>query len=473
MALALYDRVQQTGTANTTVSFTLSGTVTGFQSFAVIGNGNTTYYSSFDTSGNWETGLGTYSTTGPTLTRTTVYQSSNSNTAVTFSGTVNVFVTYPSGKAVNQDASGVVTINQLALGLSTQSVAIGQGNASIMKNRIINGAMVIDQRNAGASGTGTSYTVDRWQYAASQASKATWQQNAGSVTPPTGFTNYLGITSSSAYSILSTDYFYVSQPIEGFNIADLGWGSANAKTVTLSFWVRSSLTGTFGGSLQNSAASRSYPFSYTISVANTWTTISITIAGDTSGTWLTTNGLGMYITFGLGVGTTYSGTSGTWANTNYASATGATSVVGTNGATFYITGVQLEKGSVATPFEYRHYGTELNNCLRYYWKYLPATTSIYLPLVMSPYAANSFFGAMTLPVPMRTGPTFSYSALSGWISTTGTQNGGAMTSWTQTASSPYSANFGAINTNNNFSLLAVVYIAPNSSSDWIAFSSEL
>jgi len=106
MALALYDRVQQTGTANTTVSFTLSGSVTGFQSFAVVGNGNTTYYSAFDASGNWETGLGTYSTTGPTLTRTTIYQSSNSNAAVTFSGTVNIFVTYPSGRSVNLDASG-------------------------------------------------------------------------------------------------------------------------------------------------------------------------------------------------------------------------------------------------------------------------------------------------------------------------------------------------------------------------------
>jgi len=100
MALVLADRVQQTGTANTTVSFTLSGSVTGFQSFAVVGNTNTTYYSAFDASGNWEVGLGTYSTTGPTLTRTTILTSSNSNAAVTFSGTVNVFVTYPSSKSV-------------------------------------------------------------------------------------------------------------------------------------------------------------------------------------------------------------------------------------------------------------------------------------------------------------------------------------------------------------------------------------
>jgi len=109
MALVVYDRVQQTGTANTTVSFTLSGSVTGFQSFAVVGNGNTTYYAATDASGNYEVGIGTYSTTGPTLTRTTILSSSNSNLAVTFVGTCNIFVTYPAGKSVNLDASGNVT----------------------------------------------------------------------------------------------------------------------------------------------------------------------------------------------------------------------------------------------------------------------------------------------------------------------------------------------------------------------------
>jgi hypothetical protein len=114
MPLVLADRVQQTGTANTTVSFTLSGSVTGFQSFAVIGNTNTTFYSAFDLSGNWETGLGTYSTSGPTLTRTTVYASSNSGSAVTFSGTVNVFVTYPAGRSVNQDTTNTAFAPQIA-----------------------------------------------------------------------------------------------------------------------------------------------------------------------------------------------------------------------------------------------------------------------------------------------------------------------------------------------------------------------
>jgi hypothetical protein len=181
----------------------------------------------------------------------------------------------------------------------------------VLKNRIINGAMVIDQRNAGASVTPNgTYSLDRWNTQNSQTSKYTVQQNAGSVTPPTGFTNYLGITSSSAYSVGAGDYFFLAQLIEGYNVADLDFGKATAKTVTISFWVRSSLTGTFGGALSNDGQGRSYPFTYTISVANTWEQKTITIAGDTSGTWLTTNGIGLRVMFGLGVGATYSGTAG-------------------------------------------------------------------------------------------------------------------------------------------------------------------
>jgi len=236
------------------------------------------------------------------------------------------------------------------------------------KNRIINGAMVIDQRNAGASVTNTTgyvYGLDRYSFIGSSASKFTFQQSS---TAPTGFVNSYLITSSAATSLGASDYYFMRQNIEGFNVADLGWGTASAQTVTLSFWVRSSLTGTFGGCLKNSAENRSYPFSYTISSANTFEYKTITIAGDTTGTWLTNNGTGINLTLGLGIGSTSSGTAGAWAGANYYSATGATSVVGTNGATLYITGVQLEKGSTATSFDYRPYGTEFMLCQRYYQK---------------------------------------------------------------------------------------------------------
>jgi hypothetical protein len=276
-----------------------------------------------------------------------------------------------------------------------------------LKNRIINGDMRIDQRAAGASVTPASgsdyYSCDRWQQFLSQSSKYSIEQNITGVAGPAGFINYLAATSLSAYSVLSTDNFALTQQIEGNNIADLGWGAAGASTVTLSFWVRSSLTGTFGGAFSNSAVNRSYPFSYTISAANTWEKKTITVAGDTSGTWLTDTGIGLRVWFSLGAGSTYLGTAGAWAAADYRGATGQTSVVGTNGATWYITGVQLEVGTSATPFERRLYGQELINCQRYY-----QTFSVYHTCGL---AANGY-RALTHPfkVTMRANATCTLSA---------------------------------------------------------------
>ena len=287
---------------------------------------------------------------------------------------------------------------------------LGAGNASIMKNRIINGAMVIDQRNAGASVTpSNSYTLDRWSTNTSQASKFTVQQVS---TAPVGFINSLKVTSSSAYSVGAGDVFTIYQSIEGFNILDLAWGTASAKTVTLSFQVYSSLTGTFGGAFANSAGDRSYPFTYTISSANTWTTISVTVAGDTSGTWLTTNGIGIQVRFGLGAGSTYSSTAGSWQAGNYFSATGATSVVGTSGATFYITGVQLEVGSSATGYEYRQYGQELALCQRYAFISSASAAGDFGSGVATGTGGQTTF---SLPVSMRAVPAVTYSAAGNFL----------------------------------------------------------
>jgi hypothetical protein len=282
------------------------------------------------------------------------------------------------------------------------------------KNRIINSAMVIDQRNAGASVTVTSdgqYGIDRWSYQMSQASKYSVQQNAGSVTPPAGFSSYLGVTSLSAYSVGAGDTFGVIQYIEGLNTADFAWGTASAATVTLSFWVRSSLTGTFSGSLYNSGLNRSYPFTYTISSANTWEQKSITIAGDQSGTWLTTNGRGVAVNFNLGVGSTYGGTAGAWTGSLKLGVASATSVVGTNGATFYITGVQLEKGSTATSFDYRPYSAELQLCQRYYQQY--GGDDAYSPVAPLGIASGSVDVKciFVFPVQMRATPSVAQSTL--------------------------------------------------------------
>ena len=290
--------------------------------------------------------------------------------------------------------------------LITTSDGVSSAGLYGFKNRIINGDMRIDQRNAGASVTPTNgqYLVDRWIYYGNQSSKATAQQNAASVTPPVGFTKYLGFTSSSAYSVLTGDYFATGQHIEGFNTADLAWGTASAAPVTLSFWVRSSLTGTFGGVISN-GGTRSYPFTYTISSANTWEKETITIPGDTSGSWGSSNSYGVTVYLGLGVGTTFSGTAGSWSGNSYFSATGATSVVGTSGATFYLTGVQLEKGSTATSFDYLDYGRSLMQCQRYLPAFVADSGTANMVGAGGFNSATSCAITFTFPIQSRVAPT--------------------------------------------------------------------
>ena len=295
--------------------------------------------------------------------------------------------------------------------------SVNGGPLSGMRNRILNGDMRLDQRSAGAvmNMTGANYgTCDRWAFDYSASSKFTAQQNAGSVTPPAGFTNYLGITSSSAYSVAAGDYFLLRQVIEGYNIADLGFGTASAKTISLSFWVRSSLTGTFGGAVNN-GGTYSYPISYSISAANTWEYKTITIPGATAGTWVSNNTTGITVLFSLGTGSTFTTTANSWVAGNYANSTGATSVVGTNGATFYITGVQLEPGSTATPFERRPLTQEQILCARYYHTNVEVGTlpnkggGSYSEAVVAT-VVNSGTSQATMyrfPVPMRVAPTIS------------------------------------------------------------------
>jgi len=322
--------------------------------------------------------------------------------ALTLDGTNGIV---SSGSITTQSATGVI--------FSDSSSLTAAASPYVLKNRIINGAMVIDQRNAGAattpSATGVVYNLDRWCYANTQASKLTIQQTPSAtetgyaVRVGAGFTNYLSTTVASAYTPLTGDLFAIEQMIEGLNIADLAWGTSSAKTVTLSFWVNSSLTGTFGGAISNSALDRSYPFTYTISVANTWEQKTITIAGDTTGTWLTTNGIGIRLYLSLGAGATYTGTAGAWAAGGYTNATGATNVIATASATWRVTGVQLEVGSTATPFERRLYNQELANCQRYFT--LIASGDLKSTGVGYYYSATSAYGNFSLPVTMRTTPT--------------------------------------------------------------------
>ena len=234
------------------------------------------------------------------------------------------------------------------------------------RNRLINGAMEIAQRGTSAVTASGSYPVDRFPIFYSIDGAVSLQQDSSA---PAGFINSTKFTTTTADASLSASQYVLFQhKIEGTNIADLGWGTASAKTVTLSFWVRSSLTGTFSGSLVNSGFNRSYPFTYSISAADTWEQKSITIAGDTTGTWLTSNGVGIRISWSLGVGSNFQGTANTWAGAEYYGTSSETPVIGTLNATWQITGVQLEAGEVATPFERRSYGQELALCQRYFYK---------------------------------------------------------------------------------------------------------
>tara|TARA_B110000483_G_scaffold210365_1_gene257372 strand:+ start:260 stop:1255 length:996 start_codon:yes stop_codon:yes gene_type:complete len=274
---------------------------------------------------------------------------------------------------------------------------LGQlGNRSL----IINGAMVFDQRNGASAisslGQYTTYTLDRWQYYSDQAGKFSFQQNQSSVTPPVGFTKYLGLTSLSAYSPGTNETVSISQHVEGFNSAQLNWGTSNAKTVSLSFWVRSSLTGTFSGVL---AGGQNYIYTYDISSANTWEYKTITINGSTTGTWNTGNTSGIRVLFTLGYGSGQVGTANAWQSADFATA-GAVQVVGTSGATFQITGVQLEVGDTATPFEHRSYGEELAKCQRYYWQ--STTAAGYYAFQ---YASTHKIMPIQHPVEMRATPT--------------------------------------------------------------------
>ena len=233
------------------------------------------------------------------------------------------------------------------------------------RNLIINGAMQVAQRGTSSSlSSGAIFLIDRFQTYEGTGGSLNIEQ---STTAPDDFYYSSKWTVTSAdTSLASGEQAWVRQRIEGNNMAHLGWGTSSAKTVTLSFWVRSSVTGTFAGSFQNSDGNRVYPYTYSISSANTWEHKKVTLTGDTAGTWLKTNGNGCTIYWSFGMATNLQGTAGAWAASSARTASGETQLIANNGATFYLTGVQLEVGDTATPFEHRSYGEELAKCQRYF-----------------------------------------------------------------------------------------------------------
>jgi hypothetical protein len=314
------------------------------------------------------------------------------------------------GTILASDGSGNVTFSGATTFSGNATFNAGLvPSSSFLRNRIINGDMRISQRNgtsAGTYGAGTAYWLDRWVNTATIANNMQAQQ---STVAPAGFNNSTIFRALTGATIGSSDLFVSAQIIEGFNVGDLAWGTASAATITVSFWVRSSVTGTFGGSIRNNSVNRSYPFTYSIASADTWTYRTITIPGDTTGTWATDNSGGLSLTFDLGSGSTFRGTAGAWAAANFVGATGSVSPMATSGATFYVTGVQLEVGAVATPFERRQYGQELALCQRYFCN---SSGNSEYHVVPAPGATYLGTYRINMPVLMRANPTVSvnYSA---------------------------------------------------------------
>ena len=286
------------------------------------------------------------------------------------------------------------------------NIAQGASNNVTFRNRIINGACVIDQRNAGASvsTSGNTFPVDRFKLQ-SGTSVSTMGR---STTAPSGFINSILYTVGTGASPAAGDANRIYHQIEGLNCFNLAWGTSDAQAVTLSFWVRASVTGTYAVGFYGAGATvYSYITTYTISSANTWTYITLTIPGPTVGTWPTDNSASINVNWDLGTGSTYQSTAGSWTAGTFWATSGSTKIVQTTGATFYITGVQLEAGTTASPFEYRQYGTELALCQRYYQQYSGSGNMVGAGLMQS--ATTAYRWGFPLGIAMRAVPTMTFN----------------------------------------------------------------
>ncbi len=270
------------------------------------------------------------------------------------------------------------------------------------RNMVINGGMTISQRGTTfASAANVTYTLDRMQWYDTGDGVVDISQSTD--TPNGNFYNSLKVDVTTEDSSLAAgDLYNIIHQIEGYNIAHLGWGTSVAKTVTLSFHIKSPKTGTHCVTLRNSDQTRTRVEEFTVSAADTWEKKTITIPGDTSGTWQATNSAGIQLIFPLAVGSTYhsSVAAGSWGNGgNIYGSSNQVNCMDSDANNWYITGIQLEAGQTATPFEHEDYGTTLRKCQRYYYK----VTQVFGVGFGNTNAAAQV--ELPFPVQMRTNPT--------------------------------------------------------------------
>jgi hypothetical protein len=300
---------------------------------------------------------------------------------------------------------------------------IGSQTALSNRNLIINGAMQVAQRGTSFSyahdGTAASYNLDRFNFAMRGSGYAdeydcTVAQVSDS---PDGFSNSLKITTGTAESTISADeYYLLYQPIEAQNLQSLGYGTSSAKRITLSFYVKSSLTGTFGTTLYQGDDNRVINTTYTIDSANTWERKTITFPGDTTGVINNDNGGGMWVYWTFGAGSDFDGASATtwttYTTTNLVNSSGSDALITTAGATWQVTGVQLEVGEQATPFEHRSFGDELARCQRYFTVIndnLTGDSNDYAAYPAARWSSSQIITTIPLPTSLRASATVSLS----------------------------------------------------------------
>lgn len=309
------------------------------------------------------------------------------------------------------DGSGHVTVDDLQMPTA---------GALSNRNLIINGAMQVTQRGTSLANTvDGAYLVDRFQLYDHSSNTHTITQSQSSDVPSgstTSFTKALKLEVTSGAVTPTTGYTVIAQPIEGLNSAQLKYGTADAKTVTLSFWARTSVGGNYSICLRNSAADQNYLAQYALSV-NTWTYVTVTVPGRTTGTWLTTNGKGLEVLLAIDVGSNFYGTNNTWNTASYkvGLVNDDNTWSDTTGNTFELTGVQLEVGSKTTPFEYRNYGDELARCQRYFSRSQGGQGGTYEIGVALPNLASRVAGPVKFMVTMRAAPTVTIYGANGGV----------------------------------------------------------